>query len=76
MEKTSSHAKSWSHQALVRALRSGSSIEKVARLKKIGILTPNGDLAIKYVNWGPKVSRAEDSPPSRKRAGATRTKRK
>jgi len=53
----------WTPAGLVSAVKAGSMAEKVALLKTIGILTPEGQLADKYKNWGDKPSRtpgAED----------------
>jgi hypothetical protein len=43
------------------ALRRGSIDEKVAVLKKAGILDENGNLTKTYQNWGSKVTRTPDA---------------
>lgn len=43
------------------ALRRGSVDEKVAVLKKAGILDANGKVTKTYKNWGSKVTRTPDA---------------
>ncbi|HSN99736.1 MAG TPA: hypothetical protein VLS89_15680 [Candidatus Nanopelagicales bacterium] len=47
----------WTPAELSAAIRRGTLEEKVALLKKIGILDENGEVAEKYRSWGSKVSR-------------------
>ncbi|MBK7402322.1 MAG: hypothetical protein IPJ34_40315 [Myxococcales bacterium] len=47
----------WSPDVLLDALRRGTDDEKVAILKKAGILDADGKLTKTYENWGSKVTR-------------------
>lgn len=50
----------WTTDALIKAVTSGTQEEKLDLLKKIGILTPDGNLAEKYKSWGNKPSRTPE----------------
>jgi hypothetical protein len=52
---------SWSQAALVRALRAARTGDRVAALKRIGILTRQGRLAKRYRSWGRKVTRTPNA---------------
>jgi len=51
----------WSADLLLSALRRGSNQEKVAILKKAGILDAEGNFTKTYENWGTKVTRTPDA---------------
>lgn len=51
----------WSADLLLSALRRGSDQEKVAILKKAGILDAEGNFTKTYENWGTKVTRTPDA---------------
>ena len=47
----------WTHEAFRKAITAGTLEEKIATLKRIGILTKSGKLSKKYTDWGDKVTR-------------------
>jgi hypothetical protein len=51
----------WSADLLLSALRRGSDQDKVAILKKAGILDAEGNFTKTYENWGKKVTRTPDA---------------
>jgi hypothetical protein len=50
----------WSPDSLREALSQGSIEEKLALLRKLGIVTNDGKLGARYQNWGKVVSRTPD----------------
>jgi hypothetical protein len=51
----------WSVPAIIKALRAGRTGDRLAALKRSGIITKSGKLAAKYRSWGKKVSRTPDA---------------
>lgn len=51
----------WTAAELLAALRRGSAGDKIAILKKAGILDANGKLSETYRNWGSKVTRTPNA---------------
>jgi hypothetical protein len=47
----------WTPAELSAAIRRGTIEEKVALLKKAGILDENGEISKRYRDWGSKVTR-------------------
>ena len=52
---------SWSPASLLAALKRGTVDEKVAVLKKAGILDASGKLTETYRSWGSKVTRTPNA---------------
>lgn len=50
----------WSPEMLKDALTRGTHEEKLALLREIGLVGPDGSVPARYKNWGTNVSRAED----------------
>lgn len=50
----------WSPETLKEALTKGSYEEKLALLREIGLVGPDGKVPDRYKNWGTDVSRADD----------------
>jgi hypothetical protein len=51
MAKTAEH-KEWTPRRLRKAVAAGTNAEKVALLKKIGVLKKDGTLTKRTKNWG------------------------
>ncbi len=47
----------WTPDSLLTALKRGTLDEKIAVLRKAGILDENGELTQTYKSWGAKVTR-------------------
>lgn len=47
----------WTVERMIELIRSPTVEEHVARLKRVGILTEDGEIAPLYKSWGNKVSR-------------------
>ena len=50
----------WTPDALMTALAQGTTEEKLALLKQVGILDDSGKLAAKYKSWGSVVTRTAE----------------
>lgn len=50
----------WSPDTLISALRRGTDEDRVAALKRAGIIDASGKLTKTYKNWGTKVTRTPD----------------
>ncbi len=44
-------------ESLIKAMKAGTTDEKVETLRSIGVLMPDGTLGPKYQSWGNKPSR-------------------
>lgn len=51
----------WAPETLLTALKSGTDQDKLAALKRAGILDDSGHLTKTYKNWGSKVTRTPDA---------------
>lgn len=51
----------WGPETLMSALQRGSDSDRVAALKKAGIIDASGNLTKTYKNWGTKVTRTPDA---------------
>lgn len=52
----------WSPDTLMSALQRGTDDDRIAALKKAGIIDASGNLTKTYKNWGTKVTRTPDAP--------------
>lgn len=59
-EKDKPKVTDWTPDRLKQAIRSGSSEQDIAILKKIGLLTPDGKLSKAAQSWGGKASRTPE----------------
>lgn len=50
----------WSPETLMSALERGTDDDRVAALKKAGIIDARGNFTKTYKNWGGKVTRTPD----------------
>jgi hypothetical protein len=59
MAKTAEQ-KEWTPARLRKAVAAGTTAEKIAVLKRIGVLTKNGTLAKRTQDWGGKPTRTPE----------------
>jgi hypothetical protein len=57
----------WTPADLVAAIKAGTWADKIASMKRAGILTKDGKLSRKYTSWGKKVSRTPTADQLRQR---------
>ena len=50
----------WTPARLRKAVTAGTTAEKVALLKRIGVLTKRGTVAKRLLNWGDKPTRTPE----------------
>ena len=51
----------WTPDTLLSALQSGTNEDRIAALKKAGIIDSHGKLTKTYENWGEKVTRTPEA---------------
>lgn len=51
---------SWSRAALIRTIKAGTIEERLASLKRAGIVTKDGKLSQRYQRWGKGITMTPD----------------